>query len=462
MPDVTQRLSSRTGMRIRLHWQILGALILAVAFAFGLRAVTGGMTGAEEPPWLAAQFLELCRLLGTVFLNALKMVIVPLIVSSVISGIAGLGGVDGFGRLGLKTLAFYVGSSTLAILIGLTLVNAIRPGLKDGQPSAAIREAIQMEEIRQAADVGDARIAEAASKDLRTLGDIFTRMFPQNVIAAAANDGQMLGLIVFSILFGVAMTRLPVDRMKPLLGSVEGVFDVMLLLTRGIMACAPVGVFALLVPVLADTGFDLIQQLGAYFVTVLLALLVHALVALPLVLWLVGGVHPFRHYKAMATALLTAFSTASSSATLPVTMRCVRENAGVSDRISGFVLPLGATVNMDGTALYECVAVLFVAQVMGVEMGLVQQTLVVVLALLTSIGVAGIPSASLVAILIILQSSGIPGATAAVGVLLAVDRLLDMTRTAVNVFSDSCAAVVIARSEGEADVLAGRPGTVRS
>ncbi len=440
------------GRRPGLHWQILAAILLALVVAFALRAAGAGAEAGSGASF-AAGFLGLCRLVGAVFLNALKMVIVPLIVSSVISGIAGLGGVEGFGRLGLKTLAFYIGSSTLAILIGLAFVNTIRPGLEEGRPNLSIREAIAAEEARQSAAGGDKRIQQAAQEDLSSMSDLFLRMFPQNIIGAASDNGQMLGLIVFSILFGVGMTRLPADKMKPLLGSVEGVFDVMLLLTRGIMACAPVGVFALLVPVLAGTGFDLIQRLGAYFVTVLLGLLVHALMALPLVLWLMAGINPFRHYRAMATALLTAFSTASSSATLPVTMRCVRENAGVSDRVSGFVLPLGATVNMDGTALYECVAVLFIAQVMGVELSFAQQAMVVVLSLLTSIGVAGIPSASLVAILIILQSSGIPGATAAVGVLLAVDRLLDMTRTAVNVLSDSCAAVVIARSEGESGLL---------
>ncbi len=328
------------------------------------------------------------------------------------------------------------------------MVNTLQPGLVDGKPNEVIREAIEAEAERQATE-GDAKIEAAAEKDLKTIGDIFVRMFPPNIFAAATDNGQMLGLIVFSIIFGIAITRLPDEKTKPLQGAIEGLFEVMILITRGIMVCAPVGVFALLIPVLTEAGFDLIQRMGIYFLTVIAALFIHALVVLPLILAFIGRVNPLRHYKSMATALLTAFSTASSSATLPVTMRCVRENAGVSRRTSGFVLPLGATVNMDGTALYECVAVIFVAQVMGIELTFVQQFMVVLLALLTSIGVAGVPSASLVAILIILQNSGIPGATAAVGVLLAVDRLLDMTRTAVNVFSDSCAAVVIAKSEGE-------------
>jgi Na+/H+-dicarboxylate symporter len=197
------------------------------------------------------------------------------------------------------------------------------------------------------------------------------------------------------------------------------------------------------------SGAEVFQQLGPYFFTVLIALALHMFVVLPLLLKLIGKVSPVAHFKAMKTALLTAFSTASSSATLPVTMRCVQDNAGVSKKTASFTLPLGATVNMDGTALYECIAVIFVAQVMGLEMAFSAQMLVVIAALLTSIGVAGVPSASMVAILIIMNNSGIPGADNAILALFAVDRLLDMSRTAVNVFGDSCAAVVIAKSEGE-------------
>jgi DAACS family dicarboxylate/amino acid:cation (Na+ or H+) symporter len=212
---------------------------------------------------------------------------------------------------------------------------------------------------------------------------------------------------------------------------------------------APIGVFALMLPVVFTAGVDLFANLGRYFATVLLALLIHLLVVLPCVLRFFGGVNPWSHLRAMRPALLLGFSTASSASTLPVTLRCVEEGSGVSKRVTSFTLPLGATVNMDGTALYECVAVIFVAQVMGVQLGLGGQFFVVVAALLTSVGVAGIPSASLVAILLILKSSGIPGAEMAVIALLSVDRLLDMTRTAVNIFSDSCAAVVVAKSEGE-------------
>jgi Na+/H+-dicarboxylate symporter len=228
-------------------------------------------------------------------------------------------------------------------------------------------------------------------------------------------------------------------------------FEVMMRITDLIMRFAPLGVFALVAKVVASTGFDAFALLAMFFVSVVLALAFHFFVTLPLLLYFVGRVNPVLHYKAMGAALLTAFSTASSSATLPITMECVEKNAGVSNRTTSFVLPLGATVNMDGTALYECVAAMFIAQAYGIELGLATQFMVVVIALLTSIGVAGIPSASLVAIAIILAAVGLP--VEGIGLILAVDRILDMMRTAVNVFSDSCGAVIIAKSQGEEGVL---------
>ncbi|MEC9056568.1 MAG: dicarboxylate/amino acid:cation symporter, partial [Verrucomicrobiota bacterium] len=280
-------------------------------------------------------------------------------------------------------------------------------------------------------------------------------MIPTNVMKAASDNRAMLGLIFFSILFAVAITRLPVDSMGTMREFFQSLNDVMILLTRWIMALAPIGVFGLLVPVVYQSGGQLFLVLGKYFFTVLASLLIHSVVIMPLILRYVGKVSPLAHFRAMRTALLTAFSTASSSASLPVTMRCVQDNAGVSKKVASFTLPLGATVNMNGTALYECVAVIFVAQVVGFQMDIGQQFVVVLAALLTSIGVAGIPSASLVAIFIILLNSGIPGAEIAIMTLLAVDRLLDMSRTAVNVLGDSCAAVVVARSEGEKGILEG-------
>lgn len=281
--------------------------------------------------------------------------------------------------------------------------------------------------------------------------EVFRSMLPENVVSAAAHNGQMLGVIVFSILFAVALTRIPGEEMQTMRLFFQSAHDAMIILTGWIMALAPIGIYALIFPVIYETGLELFKSLGKYFLTVAAALLIHALLVLPLVLRWVAGVSPLEHFKSMRPALVLAFSTASSAGTLPVTMRCVEDGAGVPRRITSFTLPLGATVNMDGTALYECVAVIFVAQVMGVELGLVSQLFIVIAALLTSIGVAGVPSASLVAILLILKSSQIPGAEAAALALLAVDRPLDMLRTSVNVFSDTCAAVVVAKSEEKRD-----------
>ena len=434
--------------RLAAHWQILAALILATLTGIALRGMFAGAAADSDAGRFVAAALSGCYFVGDLFMRALKMIIVPLIVTSVVAGIASLQGVQGFARLGMKTLGFYLGSSFLAITLGLVLVNVIRPGMVDGEPNAVIRQAFETN-VAQASEADLAMVAEAGGRGVGDFFGIFRAMIPENVISAAANNGQMLGVIVFSLLFALAITRLPAGEMRTIREFFQAANDAMIVLTRWVMAAAPIGVYALILPVVFETGVDLFVQLGKYFVTVLLALGLHLFVVLPLVLRHVGRVNPWAHLRAMRPAMLLAFSTASSAGTLPVTMRCVQEGAGVSKRVSSFTLPLGATVNMDGTALYECVAVIFVAQVMGVELGWATQFFIVVAALLTSIGVAGIPSASLVAILLILKNSGIPGAEMAVVSLLAVDRLLDMSRTAVNVFSDSCAALVIAKSEGE-------------
>ena len=284
--------------------------------------------------------------------------------------------------------------------------------------------------------------------------DIFVRMVPTNVVAAAA-EGKMLGLIFFSLLFGYFMTRVAGSPGQMLKDFWQGVFEVMMKITEWVMKFAPIGVFALVAKVVASTGFAAFEPLMAFFFTVLGALAIHLLLVLPLLLRFVGGVSPLRHFQAMSPALLMAFSTASSSATLPVTMECVEKRAGVSNQTTSFVLPLGATVNMDGTALYECVAAMFIAQAYGLELSFATQFTVVLVALLTSIGVAGIPAASLVAITIILTTIGLP--LEAVGLILAVDRVLDMCRTSVNVFSDSVGAVLIGRLEGETEILTRKP-----
>ena len=415
-------------MKIALHWQILIALVVAAAM--------GAYTGTEGTI-MGVHWLAVYTFIGTLFLNALKMIVVPLVVSAIITGIANVGSQGGFGRLGMKTLGYYVATSFIAIMIGLVMVNTIQPGVSDNPPPVIEAN----EQVSMAVE----------GKSAGDVVDVFLRMIPTNIVDAAA-EGQMLGLIFFSLLFGFFMTQLKGDIAKTMNNFWQGVFDVMMLMTDLVMKFAPLGVFGLVAASVAKTGFDQFGNLALFFMTVVGALAIHLLVVMPLILKFFGGIkNPWLHYQAMAPALLTAFSTSSSSSTLPISMNAVEHRAGVSNRVTSFVLPLGATVNMDGTALYECVAAIFIAQLFGMELDFATQLLIVVVALTTSIGVAGIPSASLVAISIILVAVGLPAE--AIGLLLVVDRLLDMMRTAVNIFSDSVGAVVIAKTEGEKNIL---------
>lgn len=413
--------------RLELHWQIL--------IAIGL-AIPAGLLAGEESTVFGVRIYDVFDFVGTLFLRGLMMLIVPLIVSSIISGVAGLGTDGGLGRLGLRALGFYTLSSTLAILLGLALVNAIAPGIVDGRPAG---DRLGLPESTAAA------VSAIEGRGMADVVEIFQRMVPTNVVQEAA-EGRMLGLITFSLLFGFFMLRIRPDLVVALQTFWEAVFQTMMQLTLFVMRFAPLGVFGLVARTVAGTGFAAFRPLLAFFITVVLALALHAFGTLALLLR-ANGVRPDAHFRAMAPALLTAFSTASSSATLPMTIECVEKNAGVSNRVSGFVLPLGATVNMDGTALYECVAAMFIAQAYGLDLGFAQQFTVVLIALLTSIGVAGIPAASLVAISIILGAIGLP--LDAIGLILVTDRVLDMCRTAVNVLSDSVGAAIIARTLGE-------------
>jgi Na+/H+-dicarboxylate symporter len=422
-------------LKLKLHWQILMALLAGV----GIGLLTG-----PEAALFGVPLLRVYSFIGTLFLNALRMVIVPLIMASIITGVAGVGGEKGLGRLGAKTVIYYLATSTVAILVGLALVNAIRPGIVDGQPAGS-RLGL--------AENTDSVLEQMAGTGAGDIADVFLRMIPVNVVAAAA-DGQMLGLIFFSLLFGYFMTGLDSDLAPVLIRMWRAIFETMMRITLWVMKFAPLGVFGLVAATVATTGFGAFAPLLSFCVTVLAGLAIHSFITLPLLLRSMGGVSPWAHFRAFSPALLTAFSTASSSATLPVTLECAQKNAGVSNRTSSLVLPLGATVNMDGTALYECVAALFIAQAYGIEAGIGTQFTIVLLALLTSIGVAGIPAASLVAIVVILTAIGLP--IEGVGLILVVDRILDMSRTAVNVFGDCCGTVIIAKSEGEIDILAPR------
>lgn len=415
-------------MRLKLHWQILIAIVLG--------AIAGWLTG-DSGAIAGVTAYSVYEFAGTLFLNALKMLIVPLIAASIIVGVAGIGTGGNIGRLGGKTLGFYLLTTMAAIVVGLILMNVAQPGIIDGEPAGNLL----------ALDASTDSVAE--NLEGRGAGDIVNvilRAVPENIFAAAA-EGQMLGIIFFCLLFGYFMTRLEHTYAEPLMLFWTGVFQVMMHITEWVMRFAPYGVFGLVARVVAQTGFDAAEPLVGFALVILLSLAIHTFATLPLLLRYVGRVKPFRFMRLMSPAMLTAFSTASSSATLPVTMECVEEEAKVPNRVSSFVLPLGATVNMNGTALYECGAALFLAQAYGVELGLVTQAVIVFTALVTSIGVAGIPSASLVAIAIILAAVGLP--MEAIAVLFVFDRILDMARTSVNVFGDSCCAVIVARLQGE-------------
>lgn len=420
---------------IALHWQILIAIVLA--------AIAGSLSGTEAGIG-PLTFHGVYEFIGTIFIRALKMIIVPLIFSSIVVGITGIGRAGDLGRLGVKTVGLYLVTGLLAVLVGLAFVNVVRPGFENGAPVG--------EQLALQAGTQDVRQHLESSGGFGELVKMFERMVPENVVATASSNGDLLALIFFALLFGFFIARVGDEHAEPLFNFWNAVFEVMMKITEFIMRFAPIGVFGLVASVVAETGFDAVRPLGVFALTVVAALATHALLVMPLLIWLLARVNPWRLYRAMSPALLTAFSTASSSGTLPVTLDCMEKNAGISNRISSFVLPLGATVNMNGTALYECMAVMFLAQAYGVELGFATQFVIVLSALITSIGVAGVPSASMVAIGMILTAVGIP--VEAMGVLFVFDRVLDMLRTSVNVLGDGATALVVARMQGEQTLLA--------
>lgn len=399
-------------------------------FVFILIALIAGVVTGYTFPRHASLFTWM----GELFIRGLKMVIVPLILSSIISGVSNLGQSNSLGRLTLKTLGYYILTSLLAILTGLMLVNLIEPGVGAPLPSST------------------ENLPELSSEGA-SLKDTLLRMVPTNVFAAFS-QGQMLSTIFFAVLFGIFITKVTEERYRNLLTDFfNATFEVMMGITMFVILFTPLGVFGLVVDVVAEQAGDKAQlaqmaaSLGKYMLTVIAGLGIHAFVTLPLLMLLMAGINPVHHFRTMLTPLITAFSTSSSGATLPLTMEALEHKAGISNRITSFTIPLGATINMDGTALYECVAAMFIAQAYGIELDFGQQMIVVITALLASIGAAGIPMAGLVMISVILSAVGLP--LEGVGMILAVDRILDMMRTAVNVWSDSCGAAIIARSEGE-------------
>jgi len=396
-----------------LHHGILLALILAIP------------AGVFLP-----EFSRSVAFLGTVFLQALKMLVGPLILTSVVVGIAGLREAGRTGPLGLKTLAYYTGTTALAILLGLALVNLIRPGLG----------------VSLAGSGTPAALVQATPDAAGFLRQLLLGLF-ENPVAALAN-GRVLPLIAFALLLGGALAALG-ERARPVLSVVASLNDAVLKMVHWVLYAAPAGVFGLVASLVAAQGLEVFRAVAAYAATVLLGLGIHA-GALLLILRTLGGLPVAVFLRGVREALLLAFSTSSSSATLPVTLAGVTEKLRVPPRVAGFVLPLGATLNMDGTALYEAVAALFIAQAYGIHLNLAQQGMVFLTAMAAAVGAAGIPSAGLVTMALVLHAVGLP--LEGIGLILAVDRVLDMGRTTVNVLGDAVGSVVLAATEQAAEV----------
>ncbi|NQV26304.1 MAG: dicarboxylate/amino acid:cation symporter [Rhodopirellula sp.] len=360
---------------------------------------------------------------GDLFLRLLKMITIPLIVTSLITGVAGLDNTSRFGAMFGRTLAYYAITSMLAITTGLIVVNMIRPGIGAELPGGT-----------------EAVLAGGDQSLTGILLGLVDNMIPTNPIESLAAS-NFLSIITFSIIFAVFIVRTGGETARILREFFQAAFDVMMRLTMAIISLAPYGVFCFMVYATASQGLAIFATLAWYMLAVFLALVIHACITLPLIVKLVAKRSPLEYARAMSPALMTAFSTASSNGTLPLTMTCVEDRAKVSNKVSSFVLPLGATVNMDGTALYEAVAVLFIAQAYRGDLLLADQILVAVTALLASVGAAGIPHAGLVMMAIVLQAVNLP--LEAQGIIIAVDRVLDMCRTSVNVWSDSCGCAII-------------------
>ncbi|MFH1728915.1 MAG: dicarboxylate/amino acid:cation symporter [Pseudomonadota bacterium] len=409
--------------KLKLHWQVVIAMAIGIIAGLILQHIYNG-----EPEGSA---FALISSLGTIFIRLLKMVIVPLIFTSIVSGVSGISEGKKLGRVGIKTLIYYVTTSFFAVMIGLLLTNFIKPGV-----------GVSFENAKN-----------FDPSNLNTPGsplEIIIRMIPLNPFEAAAT-GDMLGIIFFAIFLGFVINKLNPEHRDFLRKLFQAFFEAMMKITSVVILLLPIGVFGLITKAVATSGFGVFTAVGKYMLTIASGLTIHVFITIPIIFYLITRINPLKHFKAVSEAMITAFSTSSSNATLPVTIRCVEEKAKVSNEITSFVIPMGATVNMDGTALYECAGVIFIAQVLGIDLSLTQQFVIVLTALLASIGAAGIPSAGLVMIFIVTQAVGFNDTDVAmiIGTMLAVDRPLDMFRTVVNVTSDSFGAAIIAKTEGE-------------
>jgi Na+/H+-dicarboxylate symporter len=420
----------------KLHWRIILGLVLGVLY--GVVAAAMGW-GRFTEHWISP--------FGTLFLNALKLIGVPLVLGSLVTGVASLADIRKLSRIGGRTIFIYVATTAIAVIIGLLLVNLVRPG--DRVPDGVKADL-------QATYSDAAARSDTAAQATRERGplDMIVDLVPENFFASAANNRNMLQVVIIAVCLGIGLIQLPPARAKPLIDVFDSLAQVVIRLVDLIMKMAPVGVFALIAGTITSvTGDDptqvtqLLGAMGLYMLVVIAGLAAHMVFVYGALLKLLTPLSLKTFYQAIAPAQLVAFSTSSSGATLPVTMERVEENLGVSEEISSFVLPLGATVNMDGTALYQAVAAVFIAQSLGLELGLAAQLTIIVTAVMASIGTPAVPGAGVIMLVIILESVGVPAA--GIALILGVDRLLDMLRTTINVTGDAVVATVVAAAEGQ-------------
>lgn len=421
---------------LALHWKIIIGMILGVTF--GLLAISIGWDQFTND-WI--------KPFGTIFINLLKLIAVPLVFASLIKGVASLSDISKLSRIGSKTIALYLVSTIIAVTTGLLIVNIIQPG-------KYFSEQKRIEFKEKYASKTEAKMAAAANVKEQGPLQFLVDIVPQNIINASTSNKNMLQVIFFAILFGIAMIMLPEEKTIYVKGFFEGINDIILQIVDLIMLSAPYGVFALLASLMVDFSngdvrnvIELFSALGLYSLVVIVGLLMMIFIVYPILLRVFTNVKYIDFFKGIMPAQMLAFSTSSSAATLPVTMERCEDHIGVSKEISSFVLPLGATINMDGTSLYQAVAAVFIAQAFGVDLDLSQQLTIVLTATLASIGAAAVPGAGLVMLVIVLGAIGMD--PEGVALIFAVDRILDMLRTVVNVTGDTTVATVIASSEGQ-------------
>lgn len=419
----------------RLHWQILIGLILGLIWGL-IASITG-----------SSQFtIEYIKPIGTIFVNMLKLIAVPLVLASLVVGVTSLNDVAKLSRMGGKTIAIYLVTTIFAITIGLTVVNIMQPG-------KSLPEETRMDLQAQYSQDVDGSSQSVQDFKERGLMDFFVDIVPQNVVASASENSNMLQVVFVAIILGLGIIQIPKEKGEVLIKFFDSLNDVIIKIVDFIMKTAPYGVFALMAGVIVDLAgddltkaVDLLGALGWYCIAVVIGLILHVFIVYSSLFKMFSNMKLMDFFRAIRPAMLLGFSTSSSSATLPVTMERVEKNVGVDEEVSSFVLPIGATINMDGTSLYQAVAAVFIAQALGLDLTIFEQLTVVITALLASIGSAGVPGAGIIMLVIVLQSINVP--VEGIALILGVDRILDMCRTAVNITGDAAVSVAVAHTEG--------------